>query len=183
MIKGLANTIRSAAGRSLVSRNRYSFYNNELPKFDPSKNYYDILGVRKDSSESEIKRAYYGLAKKYHPDSNPGLESKFKEINEAYTVLSDSKIKRQYDSARLMNGFSRKVGDKAGRGNFNYREYQYEYQSMSPEEQEQLMEEVRRKLRRVAIFGVVMLITLPFITRRNHRFYVLDQGELVPVEF
>lgn len=121
MIKGLANTIRSAAGRSLVSRNRYNFYNNELPKFDPTKNYYDILGVRKDSSESEIKRAYYGLAKKYHPDSNPGLESKFKEINEAYTVLSDSKIKRQYDSARLMNGFSRKVGDKAGRGNFNYR--------------------------------------------------------------
>jgi molecular chaperone DnaJ len=64
-----------------------------------SKSYYDILGVKKNSSLDEIKSAYRSLAKKYHPDINkePDASSKFKEINEAYEVLSDSKKKAQYD--------------------------------------------------------------------------------------
>jgi len=82
-----------------------------------------------------------------------------------------------------MSGFSRKMGDKASQGNYDFKSYTYEYQSMSPEEQEQLMEEVRRKLRKAAIFGIVMIVILPFLTRRNHRYYILDHGELVPVEF
>ena len=57
------------------------------------KDYYQTLGVEKKASENEIKRAYRNLAKKHHPDRNPGdkkAEEKFKEINEAYQVLSDS---------------------------------------------------------------------------------------------
>ena len=63
-------------------------------------NYYDILGVGKSSTESEIKQAYRELARKYHPDVNPGdkqAEEKFKKINEAYEVLSNSESKKKYD--------------------------------------------------------------------------------------
>ncbi len=60
-------------------------------------NYYDVLGVKKDSSPEEIKRAYRKLAHQYHPDKDKGNESKFKEINEAYQVLSSSEKRQQYD--------------------------------------------------------------------------------------
>ncbi|MFH1643216.1 MAG: molecular chaperone DnaJ [Patescibacteria group bacterium] len=60
------------------------------------KDYYEILGVSKDSSPEDIKKAYYKLAHKYHPDKG-GDENKFKEINEAYQVLSDENKKSQYD--------------------------------------------------------------------------------------
>ena len=62
--------------------------------------YYDILGIKRDSSQSDIKRAYRKIAMKYHPDKNPGnqkAESKFKEAAEAYSVLSDENKKAQYD--------------------------------------------------------------------------------------
>ncbi len=64
------------------------------------KDYYDILGVKKDASDKEIKQSYRRLARKYHPDVNPGdksAESKFKEINAAYEVLSDKEKRRKYD--------------------------------------------------------------------------------------
>jgi len=65
-----------------------------------SKDYYQALGVSKDASLEEIKKAFRKLAVKYHPDKNPGdkeAEEKFKEINEAYAVLSDPEKKAQYD--------------------------------------------------------------------------------------
>lgn len=63
------------------------------------RDYYDVLGVNKNSSADEIKSAYRKLAKKYHPDLNkePGAEEKFKEVQEAYDVLSDENKKAQYD--------------------------------------------------------------------------------------
>jgi molecular chaperone DnaJ len=62
-----------------------------------SKNYYDILGIKKDANEGEIKKAYRKLSKKYHPDVNPDGEEKFKDIAEAYDILSDKEKKNNYD--------------------------------------------------------------------------------------
>ena len=64
------------------------------------RDYYEVLGVSKTASDDEIKKAYRSLAKKYHPDANPGdkdAEAKFKEINEAYSVLSNADERRKYD--------------------------------------------------------------------------------------
>lgn len=68
-----------------------------------AKNYYNIIGVKEDASDVEIKKAYRKLALKYHPDKNPGnksAEEKFKEISEAYYVLSDKKRREEYDMFR-----------------------------------------------------------------------------------
>ncbi|HHX58888.1 MAG TPA: molecular chaperone DnaJ [Candidatus Moranbacteria bacterium] len=73
-----------------------------------AKNYYDILGVSRDASESEIKKAYRKLAHQYHPDKKGGDEDRFKEINEAYQVLSDSQKRAQYDQ------FGQTFGSGAG---------------------------------------------------------------------
>lgn len=63
------------------------------------RDYYDVLGVGKDASEADIKKAYRKLSKKYHPDINkaPDAEAKFKEVNEAYETLSDSQKRASYD--------------------------------------------------------------------------------------
>ena len=64
------------------------------------RDYYEVLGLNKSAGDAEIKKAYRTLAKKYHPDMNPGdaeAEAKFKEINEAYAVLSDAEKKAKYD--------------------------------------------------------------------------------------
>lgn len=64
------------------------------------RDYYDVLGISRGADEKEVKKAYRKLAKKYHPDTNPGnkqAEQKFKEITEAYNVLSDSEKKKLYD--------------------------------------------------------------------------------------
>ena len=62
-----------------------------------SKDYYQILGISRDASQEEIKKAFYKLAHKYHPDKGGGDEKKFKEINEAYQTLSDKEKRTQYD--------------------------------------------------------------------------------------
>ena len=64
------------------------------------RDYYEVLGLSKGASDADIKKAYRSMAKKYHPDMNPGdseAEAKFKEVNEAYAVLSDADKKAQYD--------------------------------------------------------------------------------------
>ncbi len=64
------------------------------------RDYYEVLGIQKSASQDEIKKAYRSLAKKYHPDMNPGdkeAEAKFKEVNEAYAILSDDDKRAKYD--------------------------------------------------------------------------------------
>ncbi len=71
------------------------------------KDYYKTLGVTKGASADEIKKSYRKLARKYHPDANEGdakSEARFKEISEAYTVLSDDKRRKEYDEARSLFG-------------------------------------------------------------------------------
>ena len=66
----------------------------------PKRDYYEVLGVSKNADAKEIKRAYRKLAKKYHPDTNPNdkdAEQRFKEVTEAYNVLSDTEKKKLYD--------------------------------------------------------------------------------------
>ena len=70
-----------------------------------TKNYYDILGVNKNASQDDIKKAYRNLSKKYHPDRNGGDDSKFKEINEAYDTLGDESKRKQYDNPNPFSGF------------------------------------------------------------------------------
>jgi len=85
-----------------------------------TKDYYDILGVDEDAGQSEIKKAYRSLARKHHPDRNPDddrAEERFKEIQEAYSVLSDEEQRRQYDQRRKFGGgFGANGGFRPGRG-------------------------------------------------------------------
>ena len=87
------------------------------------KDYYDILGVKEDASEAEIKKAYRKLALKYHPDKNPGdkkAEEKFKEISEAYYALGDKERRAKYDNLRKMGGFT---GDFSSAQGFDFSEF------------------------------------------------------------
>ncbi|GAA0545169.1 molecular chaperone DnaJ [Actinomadura livida] len=71
------------------------------------KDYYKVLGVAKTASQEEIKKSYRKLARKYHPDANKGdaeAEDRFKEVSEAYDVLSDEKRRKEYDAVRSMPG-------------------------------------------------------------------------------
>ena len=64
------------------------------------RDYYEVLGLKKDASDEEIKKAFRKMAMKYHPDKNPGdkkAEEAFKEVNEAYSILSDPEKKQRYD--------------------------------------------------------------------------------------
>lgn len=89
------------------------------------KDYYEVLGISRSADEKEIKRAYRKLAKKYHPDTNPGdrqAEQKFKEATEAYNVLSDAEKKKLYDQygfAAFEDGFRSDTDHTGGRDSFS----------------------------------------------------------------
>lgn len=83
------------------------------------KDFYKILGVAKDASDADIKKAYRKLARQHHPDRNSGdaaSEKKFKDISEAYSVLSDPDERQQYDAIRAMGGGARFAPGGAGGG-------------------------------------------------------------------
>src|SRR6202012_1330016 len=80
-----------------------------------AKDYYRILGVQTSASQAEIKKMYRSLAFKYHPDKNPDsaiAEAHFKEVEEAYAVLSDSESREKYDDERWLSGMSGKQSYK-----------------------------------------------------------------------
>ncbi len=84
------------------------------------RDYYDVLGINKSASDDEIKKAYRSMAKKYHPDINkaPDAEAKFKEVQEAYDVLSDSKKKQLYDQYGFAGVDPQAAGANGGSGGF-----------------------------------------------------------------
>src|SRR6478736_1906349 len=86
------------------------------------KDFYKVLGVSKDVSEADLKKTYRKLARKYHPDSNQGdaaAEAKFKEVSEAYSVLSDAEQRKEYDQIRAMGSGARfTAGGQGGAGGF-----------------------------------------------------------------
>lgn len=89
---------------------------------ETKRDYYEVLGVPKDSDEAALKKAYRVLAKKYHPDANPGdkeAEAKFKEASEAYSVLSDPEKRRKYDQFGHA-AFEGGAGGAGGYGVFDF---------------------------------------------------------------
>ena len=86
---------------------------------DASKDYYKVLNVRNSAPEAEIKKAFYQLAKKYHPDSTSSMsnaqkkdaETKFKAINEAYAVIGKKDTRSLYDDIRRANQQSQRAAD------------------------------------------------------------------------
>ena len=86
-----------------------------------TKDFYKVLGVSKDASASEIKKAYRKLARDNHPDSHPGdeaAEERFKAVSEAYSVLSDPERRKEYDEQRTLFGSG--FGGPEGQGGFRF---------------------------------------------------------------
>ena len=89
---------------------------------ESKRDYYEVLGVSRDADDATLKKAYRKLAKKYHPDMNPGdaeAEKKFKEASEAYAVLSDAEKRRQYDQF-VHAAFENGAGGAGGFGGFDF---------------------------------------------------------------
>lgn len=90
------------------------------------RDYYDVLGVAKEATQEQIKKAYRKLAKQYHPDTNPGnkkAEEKFKEINEAYEVLGNAENRRKYDTLGSQFNFS--GGSDFDPSQFGFNRYEF----------------------------------------------------------
>ena len=89
---------------------------------ESKRDYYEVLGVSRDADDAALKKAYRALAKKYHPDANPGDQAaadKFKEASEAYSVLSDPEKRRQYDQFGHA-AFDGAAGGAGGFGGFDF---------------------------------------------------------------
>ena len=88
---------------------------------ETKRDYYEVLGVEKNADDAALKKAYRALAKKYHPDVNPGdaeAEKKFKEASEAYAILSDPEKRRQYD--QFGHAAFEQGGGPGGFGGFDF---------------------------------------------------------------
>jgi len=98
-----------------------------------ARDYYDVLGLKRDASQKEIKQAYRKLARKHHPDVNPGdkgAEERFKEINSAYEVLSDAEKRKKYDRYgerwEMAEAFEKAQAEAGARGGGNWQTYQFD---------------------------------------------------------
>ena len=126
MISGLpvqsAYTIWCKVYCLIMMKNCYRSIERQVSIMAAKRDYYETLGVNKSADKEAIKRAYRKLAKKYHPDTNAGnphAEEMFKDVTEAYNVLSDEKKRKLYDEfgfAGLQEGFSEEAARQAAPG-------------------------------------------------------------------
>ena len=103
------------------------------------RDYYEVLGVSRDASEADIKKAYRKLARQYHPDRNPGdkqAEARFKEVQEAYDVLNDKTKRAQYDRFGFAGPGARRAGTVSRRGR---EPGGFEFQGINPEDLESIL--------------------------------------------
>lgn len=111
-----------------------------------ARDYYEILGVKRDASAADIKKAYRELARKYHPDRNPGdktAEQKFKEVQDAYDILSDATKKAQYDRFGFVGpegGFP--GGGPGGGPSFHWGDVPGGFQGMDPEQAQEIISQL-----------------------------------------
>ncbi|KAF8078284.1 DnaJ protein [Lyophyllum atratum] len=111
------------SARPKLRRLAHKRFLHTTPPLSASKNPYEVLGVKPDSTPAEIKKTYFSLARKYHPDSNPdkGAQDKFVEIQEAYDTLKDEKKRAAFDkfgAASQQPGFDPDAFSRAGAGGF-----------------------------------------------------------------
>ena len=121
----------------LLYTNNARSFTTAMP-FSKDVDYYKVLGVKSSAKRDEIKKVYYALAKKHHPDAIKGKstkssEERFKKITEAYNVLSCEKTKDKYDNARRENYYSGQTTGMGGQGQQFYgnRESTYTYSAKS----------------------------------------------------
>src|SRR3954471_14019287 len=88
------------------------------------KNYYEVLGITKSATKEEVKKAFHKLAHKLHPDKKEGNADKFKEVSEAYSVLSDDKKRAEYDSYGRVFGGGGPSGFGGGAAGFDFSQFQ-----------------------------------------------------------
>src|SRR3990167_8527813 len=94
------------------------------------RDYYQVLGVDKKATKDEIKKAFHKLAHKYHPDKGGGDTEKFKEVSEAYSILSDDKKRAEYDSyGRVFGGGAGAAGYGAQGADFDFSQFQDAFQN------------------------------------------------------
>ena len=114
-----------------IASHSFGLSSNNLRCFaSTKKDFYQTLNVQKTASDSDIKKAFYKLAKEYHPDVNKGAEEKFKEINEAYETLSDQFKRRQYDND-MMHGYNTSSSSNAQYGSNTTYHYGFRQQKTS----------------------------------------------------
>lgn len=131
MTRGVAATTKSSSGfNTSLAAQQSRHFRTSVTACNSNKDYYKTLGVSPEATQKEIKKAYYQLAKKYHPDTNKGdnsAQKKFQDVSEAYECLSDESKRKQYDAFKdggfggggdPFGGFGGAAGGTAGGWNF-----------------------------------------------------------------
>lgn len=134
LTKKLYFSIDATAG-SVQSHRKFHLTSGTLAK----RSYYEVLGISRNSSAKDIKKAYYQLAKKYHPDTNkedPNASKKFQEVSEAYEVLSDETKRKEYDTWGATSEQMGMGGPSRGASrNQDTRDFNWQFKStINPEE-------------------------------------------------